>query len=366
MIKELTFNNLNTIPVATMSKQKANDISLKGYVAPELRAFNNVKVTSNADSKIIIEKIEKDMPILKNFEFGISKESIEQGQKEFNQGYLITVPKKVKEDEQIEIEFILDEENLTLVDNIVIVAEEESAANIMIKYLSKDGSAGYHNGLLTVIAKEKAHVKVRKINLLNNETLNMDSTQSEVYYYGNVEYLLADLGGKYSLTNYHGDLLEENANGELDSIYIGADKKIIDMNYVMTFRGRRCTGRMDIKGALKDEANKIFKGTLDFKRGSSRSAGEEGEFCMILSPTVKSKAVPLLLCGEDDVSGEHAAASGKIDEDKLFYLMTRGMSYNEARRIVIEGEFNPIIDKIEKDDVKEEILRVIKECLDNE
>ena len=366
MSKELTFNNLNTIPVATKNKQKANDVSLVGYVAPEIKAFNNVKVTKNSDSKIVIEKVEKEMPIVKDYEYGISKELIEQGQKEFNQGYVITVPKGVKESEIVEFEFDFDKDNLTLVDNIVVVAEENSEATIIIKYKSLDESAGYHNGLLSIMAAEHSKITVRKINLLNNNTLNIDSSQSEVKYYGSAEYFLADLGGKYSLTNYHGNLLEENANGEVDGIYIGADKKLIDMNYVMTFRGRRNTGRMDIKGALKDEANKVFKGTLDFKKGATRSDGEDGEFCMIFSPTVKSKAVPLLLCQEDDVSGEHAAASGRIDENKLFYLMTRGMSYNEARRVVIEGEFNPIIDKIEKEELREEILKVIKDCLDNE
>ena len=87
---------------------------------------------------------------------------------------------------------------------------------------------------------------------------------------------------------------------------------------------------------------------------------------MILSPKVKAKALPLLLCEEDDVSGEHAAASGKIDEDKLFYLMSRGLDYNDARRVIIEGAFNPNIDKIEDEATRIEILATIKEALDNE
>lgn len=368
MIKEGTFKNLNTTPVKTKGWLKVNDVTLNDFVAPSIVEFNNVKITNDEKSGITIKKIEKGtvLPVNKKYEYGVSEELISQGEKEFNQGYLITVPKNVKSKELIEFEFDFDKDNLALVDNIMVIAGENSEVNIMIKYASKDESVGYHNGLLNVISSEHANVKITKVNLLNKNTLNIDSAQSEVKYYGNVEYVLVDLGGKYSITNYHGDLLEENANGTLDSIYIGGDKKVIDINYIMTHKGRRTTSNMEIKGALKDEANKIFRGTLDFKKGASRSKGSEEEFCMILSPKVKSKAVPLLLCHEDDVSGEHAAASGKIDEDKLFYLMTRGLNYNEARRVVIEGSFNPIIDKIEKEEVKVEILRVIKECLDNE
>lgn len=138
------------------------------------------------------------------------------------------------------------------------------------------------------------------------------------------------------------------------------------MNYVVTHRGIRSKSQITTRGALKGEANKIFRGTIDFKRGASKSKGAEDEYCMILSPKAKAKAMPLLLCDEDDVSGEHAAASGKIDENKLFYLMSRGLDYNDARRVIIEGAFNPIIDKVEDEATRNEILVAIKECLDNE
>ena len=138
------------------------------------------------------------------------------------------------------------------------------------------------------------------------------------------------------------------------------------MNYVVTHRGIRSNSQITTRGALKGEASKVFRGTIDFKRGASKSKGAEDEYCMILSPKVKAKALPLLLCDEDDVSGEHAAASGKIDENKLFYLMSRGLDYNDARRVIIEGAFNPIIDKIVDESTRNEILVAIKECLDNE
>lgn len=368
MVNDIKFNNLNKTPVRTKSWLHANDVTLKDYEAPAIKSFDNVTINVSDLEGVTIEKLEKEsiLPQVKEFKYGVSEELINQGNKDFNQGYVIKVARRAKVETPIIIEFNMDKNNTTLVDNITIISEEESEANIIIKYASLDDSEGYHNGVLRVFSKDNSKLKLTKVNLLNKNTINFDSNVSDVKYNGNVDFVSIELGGKASITNYHGDLLEETSTSSLNSIYLGAENKIIDMNYVMTHIGRRSKSTITTKGALKDEASKIFRGTLDFKRGASRSAGVEDEYCMILSPKVKAKALPLLLCEEDDVSGEHAAASGKIDENKLFYLMTRGFSLNDARRIIIEGSFNPIIDKIDCEEIRNEILAAIKGCLDNE
>ncbi|MBU5454147.1 Fe-S cluster assembly protein SufD [Caproiciproducens sp. MSJ-32] len=368
MVNDVNFSNLNKTPVRTKSWLKVNDVTIADYKAPVIGKFENVKITANENNGVIIEKIDKEkvLPFNKKFTYGVSDELISQGEKDFNQGYIINIARKAKIEEPIIIEFNMDKDNNTLVDNIIIVCEEQSEANIIIKYNSLDDSEGYHNGILKVFSKDDSKLKLTKINLLNNKTMHLDSNLSDVSYNGSVDFIAAELGGKYSITNYHGDLREDSSASTLNSIYLGAKDKIIDINYVMTHRGRRSSSNISTKGALKDEAQKIFRGTIDFKRGATRSTGAEDEYCMILSPKVKSKALPLLLCEEDDVSGEHAAASGKIDENKLFYLMARGLDYNEARRVIIEGAFNPIIDKIDDENSREEIFKAIKECLDNE
>lgn len=368
MVNDIKFNNLNKTPVRTKSWLHANDVTLKDYEAPVIGNFNNVTITGIDVDGVTIEKIENGsvLPETKEFKYGVSEEIVNQGDKDFNQGYVIKIARRAKIENQIVIEFNMDKNNTTLVDNITVISEEESEANILIKYNSLDDSEGYHNGVLRIFSKDNSKIKIAKVNLLNNNTVNLDSNLSDVKYNGNVDFISIDLGGKASITNYHGDLLEETSTSSLYSIYLGAEKQVIDMNYVMTHIGRRSKSEIITKGALKDEASKIFRGTLDFKRGASRSAGVEDEYCMILSPKVKAKALPLLLCEEDDVSGEHAAASGKIDESKLFYLMSRGFTHNDARRIIIEGSFNPIIDKIDNEETRNEILEAIKGCLDNE
>ena len=368
MNNSISFNNINKTPVRTKSWLKVNDVTLKDYEAPEIGEFNNYNVTGKDLDGVTIEEFKKEkvFPLNKKFLYGASEELVNQGEFDFNKCFLINIDKRAKIEEPIILEFNMDKKNSTLVDNIIVVAEEDSEAKIIIKYNSMDDVSGYRNGVCKIFSKNSSNIQVVKVNLLNNNTVNVDSNLADINSYGNVDFVSIDLGGKVSITNYHGDLIEDSSESNLSSIYLGGDKKIIDMNYVVTHRGIRSKSQITTRGALKGEASKIFRGTIDFKRGASKSKGAEDEYCMILSPKAKAKAMPLLLCDEDDVSGEHAAASGKIDENKLFYLMSRGLDYNDARRVIIEGAFNPIIDKVEDEATKNEILVAIKGCLDNE
>ena len=96
------------------------------------------------------------------------------------------------------------------------------------------------------------------------------------------------------------------------------------------------TGNLDSKNGKNGYAE--LKGTDEVK-----SKGNENEFCILLSDKAKSLALPMLLCTEDDVEGNHSTASGKVDNKDLFYIMSRGLSYKEAIRLIVKAKFNQII-----------------------
>ena len=121
---------------------------------------------------------------------------------------------------------------------------------------------------------------------------------------------IIDLGGKVSATNYFADIIGKEAKNDLKTIYLGIENQIKDINYIAHLKGEKTEGYIDVQGVLNDEAKKNFKGTLDFKRGCKGAKGDENEFCMLLSPKAKSIALPMLLCTEDDVEGNHSTASG--------------------------------------------------------
>ena len=107
-----------------------------------------------------------------------------------------------------------------------------------------------------------------------------------------------------------------------------------------------------------------FKGTIDFKKGCKKATGNENEACMLLSDTAKSIALPMLLCSEEEVEGNHSSSAGKIGEKELFYIMSRGFELKEAMKLMVRARFNQILEKIENEELREEILQEIDKRLD--
>ena len=85
---------------------------------------------------------------------------------------------------------------------------------------------------------------------------------------------------------------------------------------------------------------------------------------MLLSETAKSLALPMLLCSEEDVEGNHSSSAGKIGEKELFYIMSRGFELKEAMKLMVRAKFNKILENIKDEELKEQILNEIDERLD--
>lgn len=180
-----------------------------------------------------------------------------------------------------------------------------------------------------------------------------------------VELYAVDLGRG----NFSADI-EINLNGadstaEINAVYFGDGKRRLDYNYIIRQRGLRTNAVMNVRGALNDECNKIFRGTLDFQRGAKGSIGRELEEVIILSDTVRNRSVPLMLSNEDDVDGHHAVTVGRLDDDKIFYLMSRGLDKFAAEKLIVEAAFNPVLEKI-SESLRAEILNELQRRLSYE
>lgn len=255
----------------------------------------------------------------------------------------------------IRLKFELDEDNDFLVENIEIILEKNSSADFEISYNSDNENKYYHNGELNINLEENAKSKVTLSNMLSKNSDNLYSIQNELKSNSKLEYTIIEFGGYNKISRYNARLLGDKSENYLNMIYLGKEKEVIDINYNIETYAQNSKAIINVQGALTDYAKKNFKGTIDFKKGAKKAVGKENENCMLLSPNAKSKSLPMLLCHEEDVEGEHGVSSGKIDESKLFYIMTKGISYEEARRLIIKANFNDIIKDIKNDELKIDI-----------
>ena len=349
---------LNETPVRTSRNFNINNIKLDNIKIPkQIPEFKNITITSDI-SKTKIEK--KTSKI--NLVYGLNDYLTNQVNTQKNNEIKITIDDK--ENKKTQIDFKLDTKNCVLIDNIEIIANKNTKSTVIIKYISEEEIKAYHNGIIRVDAKENSNIDIILVNFMNTKSNNFIAIENTLGENSKVNYYIIDFGGKNSITNYYSNLIGENADNKLNTIYLGKENQLFDLNYIGELKGEKSNINIEVQGALKDKATKHFKGTIDFKRGCKKSTGNENEQCMLLSDSAKSLALPILLCSEEEVEGNHSSSAGKVGEKELFYIMSRGFKLKEAMKLIVRAKFNKIIDNIQNQELKNEILQEIDKRLD--
>ena len=355
---------LNETPVRTARNFRINNMKLENIEVPEvIPTFENVIIIGDT-SKINIEQNADNTNT--NLVYGLSEELTNQVKHGANKKIKLNInnTQNKKEKTEAEIDFKFDDENVALIDNIEITANENTKSTVIIKYTSNQENESYHNGIIKSKAEKNAELNIILVNLMNTKSNNFLAIENDFEENAKINYTIVDFGGKHSITNYYSNLLGDNCDNQLNTIYLGKENQVFDLNYIGELRGKKSNIDIEVQGALKDTSKKHFKGTIDFKKGCKKATGNENEACMLLSDTAKSIALPMLLCSEEEVEGNHSSSAGKIGEKELFYIMSRGFELKEAMKLMVRARFNQILEKIENDELREEILQEIDKRLD--
>ena len=350
---------LNETPVRTAKNFRINNIKLENIEVPEvIPSFENVTIIGDTS------KINIDSNTDTNLVYGLSEELTNQVKTQANQKIKLNINSNQNKKSESEIDFNFDNENSVLIDNIEIIANENTKSTIIIKYISNQENENYHNGIIKSRAEKNAELNIVLVNLMNTKSNNFLAIENDFEENAKINYTIVDFGGKHSITNYYSNLQGDNCDNQLNTIYLGKEAQVFDLNYIGELRGKKSNIDIEVQGALKDTSKKHFKGTIDFKKGCKKATGNENEACMLLSDTAKSIALPMLLCSEEEVEGNHSSSAGKIGEKELFYIMSRGFELKEAMKLMVRARFNQILEKIENEELREEILQEIDKRLD--
>ena len=322
------------------------------------------KTTNNF--KINNIKVDIDIPTIDNIK-PFANKNIKQEiiDKELNNKIGLPINKYLNVDIDFDfnkeiLEYNFDKDNNSLITNINVTTKEHTVNELYIILKSIDDTKHFSFiNINTTLVDSTLDVTV--INLLNDNSNSFVSYDNKVDKYSLLINNHLDIGGNIKINNYYSELIGKYSDNMINTLYLGKNKNILDYNYHIKSISPYSTSNIRTEGMLNDEAYKQHKGIIDFVEGSSKSKGEELENCILLSDKVISKSAPLLMCHEEDVEGSHGVSTGKIDKDKLFYLMSRGLSEKEANKLIIYANFNKVIGSILDIDIRNMII----EYLDN-
>lgn len=270
-----------------------------------------------------------------------------------------------KNNEIIKLNYKLNKDNSNLVDRQTIYAKEDSSIEVFYDYTNEDEEEGFRYTDLRLVAERNAKIKVYIVQRHNEKTLSVQAVTSIVEENAEVDIVEIEAGAYQTYFNYRASLVGDKAKSNTNAIYFGYKEEGINLFYNFDQIGKSTDSNVIVKGALKDNAHKMFKASLDFKKGSKGSIGNEEEYVTLLSENVHSVAVPLLLCNEEDVVGNHASSAGRIDNDILFYIMSRGIDKKEAEKMIIESNFMPIINLLPFEEIKDKVWEKIESKINN-
>ena len=254
---------------------------------------------------------------------------------------IYTVEEDIKISEPVIIEYKMSD-NEGSISSQVIHAKKNAEITVILFYESEKDSAGFHGISTRLLAEEGAKINLFKVQMLGDKFIHFDDIGGACFEGGSINVTSLELGSAKTWTGCLVNLVEKEAELNTNMGYLVRDDHFLDINYVADQRGKNTNSVIMAKGVLMDSATKVFRGTIDFKNGSAGSAGDEQEDTLMLSPDVINRSMPVILCQEEDVDGRHGATIGQLGEDLLFYMQTRGIDEDDAKRMMIRARLDSV------------------------
>ncbi len=238
------------------------------------------------------------------------------------------------------------------VNAVEIVSEEGSECTVIMDFFSEEikGRAIYDAGIQTRYeVKNNASLTLVTIQRLGDNHRFFNDIGGSVAENGKFKLIQLVLSGKETYMGCFSSLYERKADFTSRIAYLLKDDDKLDMNYVSDHTGRKTTCDIKVSGVLRDKSNKTFRGTIDFHKGCKGSTGAELEDVLLMDRTVHNKTIPLILCDEEDVEGAHGATIGRVNENEMFYLKSRGIPEEKIYEMMAQAKVKSALSDIEDD-----------------
>lgn len=234
----------------------------------------------------------------------------------------------------------------------IIYAKENTKGTIILIYKGNGPASILQT---KVYAESYANIHLIKAQLLDSGALHFDDTQVFCEENASVKFTQIELGASHVNSGLHVNLNGYQSSFDSKVAYLCQNDQILDMNHIVYHYGKKSECNMQVDGTLKDNAQKAYRGTIDLKKGCCGAKGHEMEETLLLSPKTVNKSLPVILCDEEDVEGEHGATIGRLSSDILFYMQSRGISEKEAEVLMSRAKIQAAVDLIPDEQVKEQI-----------
>lgn len=234
--------------------------------------------------------------------------------------------------------------------NTAIMVREGATANIVVvataheQEVPEASTPSDTSAALTRIFVEKnAHVKLTEVVATDESTQHLENVGIHAEDGATVNVRQYALGGSKVAYGIAVDLAGERSRFNLVMRYHVSGTSTLDVNHLCRQQGPHTRAEIHASGVLADSAHKTLRETIDLVHGGKDSKGNEAETVLVTGDDVVNKTLPVILCDEEDVQGNHGATIGSISQEQLDYLATRGLSEQAAESLFVRAIFDDAI-----------------------
>ena len=219
-----------------------------------------------------------------------------------------------------------------------IDAGEDSSSVFIFDFSSKKASEGVFGTRIRVLASPYAKVHIVTVNMLSSGFVNFTALGTCNADGAEVEVTQLELGGGKVFSGSMQLLEGYQSKAFGQEGYFAKKSAEFDINYIVRHTGRDTSSEVVAEGVVSDSAQKSWRGTIDFVNGCRGAKGNESEAVLLLNENVTNKSLPVILCDEEDVEGQHGCSIGKLGKDVMFYLKNRGLDEKAVRNLMIRAK----------------------------
>jgi Fe-S cluster assembly protein SufD len=239
--------------------------------------------------------------------------------------------------------------------------------NASLTYVHENASPTETDGQTFVSSNVEIHVgkgaNLRFVELqsLGNHVWNFTHERARVEQDGNLDWVFGAIGTRLTKNFSDLDLIGRGASGRMSGFYFTSGIQHLDHDTQQNHMAPNTTSDLLFKGALKGRSRSVWQGMIYVAEGAQQTDGYQANRNLILSDEARADSIPGLEILADDVRCTHGATVGKIDPDLIFYLRSRGIPITQAERLVVEGFFDPIMQRIPFEGVRNRFQEAIEE-----
>ena len=278
-------------------------------------------------------------------------------------GTFLYVPKGVKVETPLHSLFWASGTNTAFFSHYLVYVDEGAEVTYVHESSSPEGIEGQsmHSGLMEIFVGREAKLTFVELQSWGENIWNFTHERINVERDASVDWIFGALGSHLTKNFSDLNLVGEGSTGKMSGFYFTRGKQHLDHDTQQNHLAPHTTSDLLFKGALVGESRSVWQGMIYVAPNASKTDGYQANRNLVLDRHARADSIPGLEILTDDVRCTHGATVGKIDPEQIFYLETRGLHRTDAERLIVEGFFDPIMQRIPFEGVKNRFQRAIVE-----